>query len=400
MTTDGENQMYTIDKYRTEFGSYVLSGEWTFEMLDENFGVEKTFGYSGQQDWSPTVSAYEAKVDVGQPDFASAEYVKEDGERQVIGVNNYDNPYRVKYASMEEFKKVVLTDYYRLRDLGGYVTASHLSDSQFFIDENGNFAFWANRNIGKWSLKETDDPSKVTLQSDMSDYYYFYNKTDSLLYGVKRIFKQVKEVEINEADYVLTSSYSQYDGGKFGDRLLEPSYTDFDNTQGLEASHFLTQNLLNDDDKYEYLVREYEYEEILAADPKYAVKLNGENVVSTKTVYDPTYKLMGTSLKAVNEDGKVLFRLSEDFGDGYYLDYATAYRVNGKTYLECYSWAGGIRRGSIIYLITPDSPDGVKEVARTKPTEVTKTYNAAGVQVNKDTKGLVITDNGMKYLNR
>lgn len=77
-----------------------------------------------------------------------------------------------------------------------------------------------------------------------------------------------------------------------------------------------------------------------------------------------------------------------------------AYILNGKTYLEVSGFDDRSNKRSIIYLIDPKSPVGVKEVARTKSANAEKTYNAAGVQVAKDAKGLVITNNGMKYINR
>ena len=167
-----------------------------------------------------------------------------------------------------------------------------------------------------------------------------------------------------------------------------------------EGSHeYLSQNVFNNDDKYEYLVKSYR-EVSKPTDPTGSyqpglIVVNGiENgkIVLTKDVQDKYYE---SYLVVKDEDGKDLFTVP----NGGYKDDFTIYRANGKTFISNYESQGNGLGQYVIYLL--DKTDtGITELARTQAVKSAKTFNMAGMLVGKNAKGLVIQQGGKKYFNK
>lgn len=392
LTSNGVAKAYMVEGHK-----YYDDGNVTFNILDENLNTEKSFGRSlAEKSWTFTTSQWRYVVEVTKSDREKATFVKEDREPEKKENRDYagyrKNPDTVYCGSMDEFKQIVRSGFYSF--LG-----KDKDDSDFFIDHNGNWSilcrsgmssdYWnGSISITNCSLKSEEDAQSPnpTIQTTFSEAYYFYNRTDSCMYSTKRTMEVEKQ--ISDEDFVLRETNEYNSSSK--EVLQKQKVSDADNGGGFRFDTYITQNLLNDDDKYEYLISREILEE-QPATPQIKVWKPFDSYVD-KTVTENNYKIVGTQIDAVNEDGEVLFHLDLPFENVYDTN---VYVLNGKTYLEVYSASG-----SIIYLIDPKSPDGVKEVARTKSANAEKTYNAAGVQVAKDAKGLVVTDNGMKYINR
>lgn len=189
----------------------------------------------------------------------------------------------------------------------------------------------------------------------------------------------------------------------YGITLTESIYPtevyDYDVNCNESSDVYLSQNVFNNDDKYEYLVQSYR-EVSTPTDPTGSyqpglINISGiENgkVVLTTEVQDKYYE---PYLVVKDEDGKDLFTVPTS---GYKNDF-TIYRANGKTFISnCESQGNGLGQ-YVIYLL--DKTDtGITELARTQAVKSAKTFNMAGMLVGKNAKGIVIQQGSKKYFNK
>ena len=178
------------------------------------------------------------------------------------------------------------------------------------------------------------------------------------------------------------------------ERIYQTSVYDYDANCNEDSYEYLSQNVFNDDDKYEYLVESYrEVSAPTESTGSYPIKgIENGKIVLTKIVQDKFYE---SYLVVKDENGKDLFTVptngkKDDF---------TIYRANGKTYISNYESQGSGLGQYVIYLL--DKTDtGITELARTQTVKPAKTFNMAGMQVGKNAKGIVIQQGGRKYFNK
>lgn len=170
-----------------------------------------------------------------------------------------------------------------------------------------------------------------------------------------------------------------------------------DADKGIEGRYLGSQNLFNSDAKTEFILSSYkevskeEYDELSSyASDNYNVSKvrSGSYVVLSRSSQDKFYAPV---LSIINEDGTKLY----DFGSSYPCNYSSTIdiiRLDGSLYIK------GLGLGyEVVYSFSPET--GIKEVARVKVSNESRSYNLSGQQVNADAKGVVIRD-GKKFLNR
>lgn len=346
-----------------------------FTVYDASFNVAKTFSYE------PKVFETKRVPMKALSDFKTKEILDKGSEKEsfrpVFGVYDYEKGFLVPVTTMDEFKAAIA------KMLSGETV-------DFFTDDSGNFAFRLLSDelyIDGWG----DDGVRVR------ESFYYYNSSDNRLYRVENLLKLV-EVDTSNLAWTQDGSHDTY-GITLTERIYPTEVYDYDVNCNESSDVYLSQNVFNNDDKYEYLVQSYR-EVSTPTDPTGSyqpglINISGiENgkVVLTTEVQDKYYE---PYLVVKDEDGKDLFTVPTS---GYKND-LTIYRANGKTYISNYESQGSDLGQYVIYLL--DKTDtGITELARTQAVKSAKTFNMAGMQVGKNAKGIVIQQGGKKYFNK
>ena len=346
-----------------------------FTVYDASFNVAKTFSYEPKVFKAKRVPM-KALADFKTKEILDKGYEKE-SFRPVLGVYDYEKGFLVPVTTMDEFKAAIA------KMLSGETV-------DFFTDDSGNFAFRLLSDklyIDGWG----DDGVRVR------ESFYYYNSSDNRLYRVDNLLKLV-EVDTSNLAWKEDDSRKS-DEIKITESIYQTEVYDYDVNCNESSDVYLSQNVFNNDDKYEYLVKSYR-EVSKPTDPTGSyqpglIVVNGiENgkIVLTKDVQDKYYE---SYLVVKDEDGKDLFTVP----NGGYKDDFTIYRANGKTFISNYESQGNGLGQYVIYLL--DKTDtGITELARTQAVKSAKTFNMAGMLVGKNAKGLVIQQGGKKYFNK
>ena len=355
------------------YGSDNQTAEFT--VYDASFNVAKTFSYEPKVFKAKRVPM-KALADFKTKEILDKGYEKE-SFRPVLGVYDYEKGFLVPVTTMDEFKAAIA------KMLSGETV-------DFFTDDSGNFAFRLLSDklyIDGWG----DDGVRVR------ESFYYYNSSDNRLYRVDNLLKLV-EVDTSNLAWKEDDSRKS-DDIKITESIYQTEVYDYDVNCNESSDVYLSQNVFNNDDKYEYLVKSYR-EVSKPTDPTGSyqpglIVVNGiENgkIVLTKDVQDMYYE---PYLVVKDEDGKDLFTVPTS---GYKDDF-TIYRANGKTFISNYESQGNGLGQYVIYLL--DKTDtGITELARTQAVKSAKTFNMAGMLVGKNAKGLVIQQGGKKYFNK
>ena len=346
-----------------------------FTVYDASFNVAKTFSYE------PKVFKNKVVRMKALADFKTKEVLDKGSEKEsfrpVYGVYDYEKGFLFPVTTMDEFKAAIA------KMLSGETV-------DFFTDDSGNFAFRLSNDklyIDGWG----DDGVRVR------ESFYYYNSSDNRLYRVENLLKLV-EVDTSNLAWKEDDSRKS-DEIKITESIYPTEVYDYDVNCNESSDVYLSQNVFNNDDKYEYLVESYR-EVSTPTDPTGSyqpgsIGVNGiENgkIVLIKDVQDKYYE---SYLVVKDEDGKDLFTVPTS---GYKND-LTIYRANGKTYISNYESQGDGLGQYVIYLL--DKTDtGITELARTQAVKSAKTFNMAGMLVGKNAKGLVIQQGGKKYFNK
>lgn len=340
-----------------------------FTVYDASFNVEKTFKYD------PRVFKINFVPMKALADFKTKKVVKEGYETVswghcVDGVYGYDG-FETPITTMDEFKAAVTK---LIGDVG----------QVYFTDYKGNFAYHA--------AKGWQDASGSYDSICVSERYSFYNPSDNKLYNVDGLTKLV-EVDTSKLAWKVDDSREGSEG-ILQESIIPTEVYDYDANCNEDTYGYLTQNVFNNDDKYEFLVECYR--QVSAPETSvYGPMINGiENgkIVFSQDVQDKYYE----SYQAVkNEDGKELFTIP----NCKYGKELSIYRMNGKTYIENSENLGNGETQYVIYLLD-NTGTGITELARTNVVKSAKTFNMAGMRVGKNAKGIVIQQGGKKYFNK
>ena len=354
------------------YGSDNQTAEFT--VYDASFNVAKTFSYE------PKMFTAKRVPMKALADFKTTAILDKGYENQyftVDGVYDYDKGFLIPVTTMDEFKAAV---------------AKIIGDEKvdFFTDDNGNFAFRLSKD--KQYIQGMRKEGVEVRES-----FSYYNSSDNKLYKVEDFLKLV-EVDTSNLAWTEDDSRESY-GITLTESIYPTEVYDYDVNCNESSDVYLSQNVFNNDDKYEYVVESYR-EVSTPTDPTGSyqpgsIDVNGiENgkIVLTKVVQDKYYE---SYLVVKDEDGKDLFTVP----NGGYKDDFTIYRANGKTFISNYESQGSGLGQYVIYLL--DKTDtGITELARTQAVKSAKTFNMAGMLVGKDARGLVIQQGGKKYFNK
>ena len=354
------------------YGSDNQTAEFT--VYDASFNVAKTFSYE------PKVFTAKRVPMKALADFKTTAILDKGYENQyftVDGVYDYDKGFLIPVTTMDEFKAAV---------------AKIIGDEKvdFFTDDNGNFAFRLSKD--KQYIQGMRKEGVEVRES-----FSYYNSSDNKLYKVEDFLKLV-EVDTSNLAWTEDDSRESY-GITLTESIYPTEVYDYDVNCNESSDVYLSQNVFNNDDKYEYVVESYR-EVSTPTDPTGSyqpgsISINGiENgkAVLTTEVQDKYYE---SYLVVKDEDGKDLFTVP----NGGYKDDFTIYRANGKTFISNYESQGSGLGQYVIYLL--DKTDtGITELARTQAVKSAKTFNMAGMLVGKNAKGLVIQQGGKKYFNK
>ena len=229
LTTTG-----VITPYSTigvEHGDENQNAEFT--VYDASFNVAKTFSYE------PKVFTAKRMVKKALADFKTKEIIETGYEneyyRSVDGVYDYEKGFLIPVTTMDEFKAAVAK-------MIGEVKVD------FFTDDNGNFAFRLasdRLDVGKWG----GDDFRVR------ESFNYYNSSDNKLHKVQ---DRLKSIEFD------TSNLAWKDGDSSDsyeitveERIYPTEVYDYDANCNEDSYGYLSQNVFNNDDKYEYLVESY-----------------------------------------------------------------------------------------------------------------------------------------------
>ena len=366
LTTTGVTTPYSTIGVEYHWGSNQIP---EFTVYDASFNVEKTFKYD------PMVFKSNLVPMRALADFKTKKVIKEGYEEaywghRVDGVYGYDG-FETPITNMDEFKAAVTK---LIGDVG----------QVYFTDYKGNFAYHA--------AKGWQDASGSYDSICVSERYSFYNPSDNKLYNVDGLTKLV-EVDMSKLAWKVDDSResSEVIQREF---IIPTEVYDYDANCNEDSYGYLTQNVFNNDDKYEFLAICYRQ----VSPPEttvYGSMINGiENgkVVFSQDVQDKYYE---SYLAVKNEDGKELFTIPNcNYGKD-----LSIYRMNGKTYIENSESLGNGETQYVIYLLD-NTGTGITELARTNVVKSAKTFNMAGMKVGKNAKGIVIQQGGKKYFNK
>lgn len=343
-----------------------------FTVYDASFNVAKTFSYE------PKVFTAKSVPMKALADFKTKEVLDKGYEQQywrltVDGTYDREKGFLIPVTTMDEFKAAV---------------AKMFGEEKvdFFTDVNGNFAFRLSNDmlyIDGWGYEG------VRLRESFS----YYNSSDNKLYKVENLQKLV---EVDTSNLAWTEDDSRESCEiPMTERIYPIKVYDYDVNCNEGSDVYLSQNVFNNDDKYEYLVESYR--EVSAPTDSIGSYqgVNGiENgkIVLIKNVQDKDYE---SYFVVKDEDGKDLFTVPNGF---HKYDF-TIYRANGKTYISNYE-SQGIGLGQYVIYQLDKTDTGITELARTQVVKSAKTFNMAGMLVGKNAKGLVIQQGGKKYFNK
>ena len=366
LTTTGVITPYSTIGVEYHWGSNQIP---EFTVYDASFNVEKTFKYD------PMVFKSNLVPMRALADFKTKKVIKEGYEEaywghRVDGVYGYDG-FETPITNMDEFKAAVTK---LIGDVG----------QVYFTDYKGNFAYHA--------AKGWQDASGSYDSICVSERYSFYNPSDNKLYNVDGLTKLV-EVDMSKLAWKVDDSR---EGSEViqQESIIPTEVYDYDVNCNEDSYGYLTQNVFNNDDKYEFLAICYRQ----VSPPEttvYGSMINGiENgkVVFTQDVQDKYYE---TYQAVKNEDGKELFAFPNSSNSK---DLAI-YRMNGKTYIKNSEFLHNGEHQYVIYQLD-NTGTGITELARTNVVKSGKTFNMAGMRVGKNAKGIVIQQGGKKYFNK
>ncbi len=359
MTTTGEVVPFTCNNM-DYYNQYLHA-----TVYDQSFNVVKTIDYPGKT-FEYTSTPMRATVDILEK------------EREVIsGVTGGFKGETVDIESFEAFKEYVRSKY------------GNVPDVAFFITSEGCWAF-SELKDGRTSFTHDEGGNYVSLEASV----HYYNKEEKTIYSL--YFERVRiKINLDDVVWEIDTDKEQVIE-KATEKLCKARVANYD-FDGISQNNYITQTLFNDDEKYEFIVCSYKE----TSAPTSIQNVTADYYSNGKvTLYHSVRdKYFSEIVNVVNEDGDVLLTFDDFYSYNILNSSINFYQLNGKKYMELPILDGENGYVKVLYLLG-DSGTGVQEIARTKPVKVEKYYNAAGVQVDKDAKGIVITDGGKKYINQ
>lgn len=246
---------------------------------------------------------------------------------------------------------------------------------------------------GNWYLGDDYDyhSNEFDGWSKTFKYFGYYDKKSN---QVHMCIANVK-FEVDDSNIEWNEGSAQ--GEVFTPILKKISLKDYDANCAESFDCYVTQNLFNQDEKFEFVTQSYRE---VASDGNSGVQnsespyqingLSGNSPVAISISREN--KAYESYISVIGEDGEEIVNLPDGSYDLHFI------KLDGKLYMTVNTDKDG-QEQTIIYGVD-NVNTSITELARTTPVKARKLFNSLGMQVGKNAKGLVIQQGGIKYVNK
>lgn len=246
---------------------------------------------------------------------------------------------------------------------------------------------------GNWYLGDDYDyhSNEFDGLSKTFKYFGYYDKKSN------QVHMCVANVKFEVDDSNIEWNEGSAQGEVFTPILKKISLKDYDANCAESFDIYVTQNLFNQDEKFEFVTQSYRE---VASDGNSGVQnsespyqingLSGNSPVAISISREN--KAYESYISVIGEDGEEIVNLPDGSYDLHFI------KLDGKLYMTVNTDKDG-QKQTIIYGVD-NVNTSITELARTTPVKARKLFNSLGMQVGKNAKGLVIQQGGIKYVNK
>lgn len=246
---------------------------------------------------------------------------------------------------------------------------------------------------GNWYLGDDYDyhSNEFDGLSKTFKYFGYYDKKSN---QVHMCIANVK-FEVDDSNIEWNEGSAQ--GEVFTPILKKISLKDYDANCAESFDSYVTQNLFNQDEKFEFVTQSYREvasdgnSGIQNSESPYQINgLSGNSPIAISISREN--KAYESYISVIGEDGEEIVNLPDGSYDLHFI------KLDGKLYMTVNTAKDG-QEQTIIYSVD-NVNTSITELARTTPVKARKLFNSLGMQVSKNAKGLVIQQGGIKYFNK
>lgn len=273
--------------------------------------------------------------------------------------------------ALDDFAKYIKENIYYGPD---FVPFADAQGNWYFVDDNDYYS------------NEFDGRSKIFK------YFGYYDKKSNQVY-----VRFVARVDFEVDDSNIEWNEGSAQGEVFTPILKKISLKDYDVNCAESFDSYVTQNLFNQDEKFEFVTQSYRE---VASDGNSGIQ-NSESPYQINGLSGNTPAVISISrenkayesyISVIGEDGEEIVNLPDGSYDLHFI------KLDGKLYMTVNTAKDG-QEQTIIYSVD-NVNTSITELARTTPVKARKLFNSLGMQVGKNAKGLVIQQGGIKYFNK
>ena len=272
--------------------------------------------------------------------------------------------------TLDDFAKYIKENIYYGPD---FVPFADAQGNWYFVDDNDYYS------------NEFDGRSKIFK------YFGYYDKKSNQVY-----VRFVARVDFEVDDSNIEWNEGSAQGEVFTPILKKISLKDNDVNCAESFDSYVTQNLFNQDEKFEFVTQSYREvasdgnSGIQNSESPYQINgLSGNSPVAISISREN--KAYESYISVIGEDGEEIVNLPDGSYDLHFI------KLDGKLYMTVNTAKDG-QEQTIIYSVD-NVNTSITELARTTPVKARKLFNSLGMQVGKNAKGLVIQQGGIKYVN-
>lgn len=272
--------------------------------------------------------------------------------------------------TLDDFAKYIKENIYYGPD---FVPFADAQGNWYFVDDNDYYS------------NEFDGRSKIFK------YFGYYDKKSNQVY-----VRFVARVDFEVDDSNIEWNEGSAQGEVFTPILKKISLKDYDVNCAESFDSYVTQNLFNQDEKFEFVTQSYREvasdgnSGIQNSESPYQINgLSGNSPVAISISREN--KAYESYISVIGEDGEEIVNLPDGSYDLHFI------KLDGKLYMTVNTAKDG-QEQTIIYSVD-NVNTSITELARTTPVKARKLFNSLGMQVGKNAKGLVIQQGGIKYVN-
>lgn len=273
--------------------------------------------------------------------------------------------------TLDDFAKYIKENIYYGPD---FVPFADAQGNWYFVDDNDYYS------------NEFDGRSKIFK------YFGYYDKKSNQVY-----VRFVARVDFEVDDSNIEWNEGSGQGEVFTPILKKISLKDYDVNCAESFDSYVTQNLFNQDEKFEFVTQSYREvasdgnSGIQNSESPYQINgLSGNSPVAISISREN--KAYESYISVIGEDGEEIVNLPDGSYDLHFI------KLDGKLYMTVNTAKDG-QEQTIIYSVD-NVNTSITELARTTPVKARKLFNSLGMQVGKNAKGLVIQQGGIKYFNK